>query len=102
MIPLITLEEVKQHLHRTDTRSDTDLETKIMHASAIVLNYLKIDDLSPMSFPWPGGDQDIPFDVQAACFLVIGRLNQDREGNDQILTNGIKSLLHRWRTPAMA
>lgn len=102
MIPLVGLDEAKEHLHITGTRFDADIESKILQASAIVFNYLKIDATSPLSFPWDGGEEEIPFDIQAACFLIIGKLNQDREGNDEILSPGIKSLLHRWRDPAMA
>lgn len=102
MIPLVTTDYVKEHLHVSGMRFNADIDNKILAASAIIFNFLKIDSTSPESYPWDGGEDEVPADIQIACCLIIGRLNQDREGNDPILTDGIKDLLRRWRDPAMA
>jgi hypothetical protein len=109
MIELVSLGDAKEHLRQTGTRFDSDLQFKILQASDIVLNYLKINmDASPIVFPWTG---DIPFGVQAACLLVLGDLSRYREGTQpqtqastdfDPISPAVKSLLNRWRDPTLA
>lgn len=103
MIDLIDLEEAKDHLRVTGTRFDADIQNKILQASAIIFNYLKVNvNDSPLSVPWTGA---IPWDIKAACCLVVGILNRyrdDGEAEADPLSPAVRSLLHRYRTPAMA
>lgn len=108
MIELCSLNEVKDHLRITSDRQDGDIQLKIIQASAIILNYLKVNvDVSPLSVPW--GSVDIPFDVHAAAMLVVGDLFLHREGSQPSsfrefdpISKAVESLLRRWRDPAMA
>ena len=107
MIAIVTLEEVKEHLHIVGTQQDSDLQLKALAASAFVWTYLKVDfDDSPVTFPWTG---EIPFDVHAATLLVVGDLVGFREGsqvvanfkNFDLLSPAVKSLLNMYRDPTL-
>jgi len=102
MIAIISLLEAKQHLRKTSTHGDDDIELKILAASAILLNYIKIDiDASPLSVPW--GEEEPPWDIKAATMLILGELNMNREAKDaDVLSSAVRALLHRWRDPAIA
>lgn len=102
MIAIISQQEAKQHLRVTSTHSDDDIELKILAASAILLNYIKIDvDASPLSVPW--GEADPPWDIKASCMLILGELYMNREAKDaDVLSPAVRSLLHRYRDPALA
>lgn len=102
MIELCSLNEVKHHLRITSDRQDGDIQLKIIQASAIILNYLKVDvDESPLSVPW--GSVDVPFDVHAVAMLITGELFLNREATTaNVISPTVESLLRRWRSPAMA
>jgi hypothetical protein len=102
VIELITMEEARAHLRVTGTRADEDIQLKIIAAGAILLNYIKVDqDESPLSMPW--GAEDVPWDIKAATMLILGELFAEREsGKADVLSQAVKSLLHRYRDPAMA
>jgi uncharacterized phage protein (predicted DNA packaging) len=76
---LVTLANAKKHL-AMDHSEDDDLITLYIHgASAIVLNYLKIDgtdyeDSSGLSYDL------IPYEVQTATLLMIAHLYENRGG----------------------
>lgn len=103
IIDLISLKDAKDHLRVTGINADGDIQSKILQASAIILNYLKVDiDASPQSLPWDI-DAGVPWDIQAACALIVGELYWQREaGSNNVLSDTIKNLLRRWHTPAMA
>jgi hypothetical protein len=105
-VELIEFDEAKTHLRLTGTNVDADLSTKVAAASAIVLNYLKIDfDASPFAWPWADEvdtPEEIPANVKAATLLVLGKIWWDREGAGDPLSDAARSLLHRYRDPAMA
>lgn len=104
---LVTLTQAKTHLRITGTDSDDDIEMKAEQATAIILDYLKLDPLdrgweagSPGS---PGGgspadDQDFTI-VQAAILNVLERLFRREQ---DVLTQGVKDMLHRLRDPTLA
>lgn len=103
MVALISLVEAKEHLRRTDTAADPDIQRKIYQASAIVMTHCKLSELreewilnhSPIT-------QEIPWDIKAATFLILGELfaNRDSASNiDAILNNG---LLSAYRDPTLA
>ena len=94
---LTDLETVKGHLRLDDDASDEILFRKMQQASAIVVDYLKIeddvydiDDTSALP---------IPPEVEAAVLLVVEALY---DGATDPLSETIKSLLHRHRDPALA
>lgn len=90
MAQLVDIDMVKQHLRygSDDTAADETISFKIDQASAIVLDYLKVDEL-----PDPP-----PEFVQAATLLCIEALY---DGGDP-LSETIKALLHRSRDPELA
>lgn len=122
MINLVTIKRAERHLRldidETTTVHIPDLEFKIQQASEIILNYLKIPvpehtspvEDSPTYTYWENNPSAIPFDVQAATLLVLGTLWESREanvagsfvGSTGVLTDAVKSLLHRRRDPALA
>lgn len=107
MIPIITVDEAKDHLRITGARFDNDVMQKTLEASAIVWKYLKIDfEASPVVFPWTG---EMPFDVEAATKLILGDLWFFREGSQtggfahrDPISPAVVSLLTGWRDPSMA
>lgn len=106
MIILITFAEGKEHLRVDHNVDDADIQRKIDQATNIVLDYLKMRTV-PSS--WTGGTafsppgDGVPGTVKAATLLVLGELWENREASVAIvLSDAVKSLLHRWRDPAMA
>lgn len=97
MSELITLESARDHLRMDHDLDDGDIQNKIMEASAIVLDYLKLETI-PASW-----DPVAPEHIQAATKLVLGELYKQREaGSADVLSVAVKSLLHRSRIQAMA
>ena len=90
-------------------RADTDLEEDqleqfILEASAIVMNYLKID--VPVEWLTTASDSPtgtgVPYDVQAAVKAVAAELYKNREATSNPLSENVRRLLHRRRDPALA
>jgi hypothetical protein len=76
-----------------------DLALKLEMAEAIVLDYLKTPDA------YQGSDEEVPFPIRAAMLLVLSDLWEHRAGSandDVFLSRAVKSLLHRFRDPALA
>jgi hypothetical protein len=99
MAALITLEEARTHLRLTeDEFEDADIAATVTFqaeaASDIVIDYLKRPD-----HEWT--EADAPALVKAAILLVLGALFDNREGGDPI-SDAVKSLLWRYRDPALA
>lgn len=116
MIELLTLQEAKDHVRVTASNADSDIQFKIVQASAILLNYLKVPmdatvDDSPPTLPWLHTDflgghttEGVPpWDIKAAAALIFGELYWKREGGEaNPLSDTVKALLTRYRDPAMA
>lgn len=104
---IIEMAEAARHL-RLDTSDPywetedegLDLASKMMMAEAIVIDYLKHP---AEAVYW---DEDTaPFPVKAAMLLVLSDLWEHRAGSaneDVFLSSAVKSLLHRFRDPALA
>lgn len=111
---LITIEEAELHLILDLERSEgspsiiiderlPDLLLKMAGASEIVLDYLK-------RAPTGWDDVNTPALVKSAVLLVLGGLWEQRGGEtnddapsvDHLLTSTVRSLLHRYRDPALA
>lgn len=107
MILLVSLDQVKLDRRITNNDHDDDLEMKILQASAIVMDYLKVTtlasiphvvtlDTSPVTYT-------VPPLVQAATLLVLGELFENREaGTANPISDAVVSLLDRFRDPALA
>jgi hypothetical protein len=93
MASLVTLIEAKAHLRVLASDQDTDITAKALAASDIVIDYIKRPD-----HEWT--DADAPPLIKAAILLVLGNLFFEREG--AMITDGVKSILHRYRDPALA
>lgn len=105
---LITLKQLKKHVSQDTNFDDKMLEEKRFHASAIIIDYLKIDT-SDTSFDWVDelGEptRNIPGVVTAATLLVAGSLYENRDGSangPQALSQTVVDLLMRSRDPALA
>lgn len=98
MIQLVTLNQAKSHLNETSSYFDQQIDMNIWGASAIMLDYLKVDLGSPEQLPWP----TVPYEIQAAVLLMVGTLFRQRETDADVLSEPIKALVHRHRNMTMA
>jgi hypothetical protein len=93
---LVDLEKAKGHLRMDDDAADDIIASKIEQASAILINYLKVD-----ADVW---DQDstesvpVPLTVEAAVLLATEALFDGGEP----LSQTVKDLVHRYRDPALS
>lgn len=114
---LVSLDEVKMHLGLTGmTEHDDNLELKMAEAEALVLDYLKnhlgTDDERTARYAvidaWT--DEDVPPQVRAAIFRMVGNLWADRGDDleataklqDGDLPKNVTMFLRRLRDPAIA
>lgn len=95
MAALVTLDEVKARLRIDFDDDDTDAQAMAEQATDIVIGYIKKPDHS-----WT--TENAPARIKAAILLVIGRLYDDRDGQEEVLTDAVKRLVHRDRDPALA
>lgn len=101
MDALISIDRIKRHLYIDGGEHDADLMDRAVEATAVVVDYLKT--------PHHGWTEEtVPPNVRAAILLVAADLWERRgmgmkpsEG-DAVLTDTVKSLLHRLRDPAIA
>ena len=107
---LVTLTRVKKHLGQDTHYDDRMLEEKRFEASAIVIDYLKLDT-SDTGFDWVDAFGEptaaVPGVVTAATLLVVGALYENRDGRGDSsspapLSQTVKDLLMRSRDPALA
>lgn len=111
---LVTLEQANAEL-RLDIDLDAsppdprlaEVERKVEQASAIILDYLKLDpNASPPDVTWDvnaSPPNPAPEVVQAAVLYVLVRLYDDRMGEKDYLEDGVvPRLLRRFRDPALA
>lgn len=105
---LVTLKQVKRHVNQDTGFDDQLLERKRFEASAIILDYLKVDT-SDTAFDWVDelGEPTsrIPGVVTAATLLVVGALYENRDGSDngpKALSQTVIDLLMRSRDPTMS
>ena len=103
MIELVTLEEAHAHLRIDDSEDIPDLLLKINAASSIILNHLGVDE---DYYADSNGVQTPPAQVKAATLLMLGELNENREGEgnyqDGRLPAPVRALLGPLRDPVMA
>lgn len=102
---LITVDRFAEIVGADEDDSYRNLEQTIRLASAIVMDYLKIDVpatwmVSPEDSPAGTG---VPFVVQAAVELVASELWLNKEASrSDPLSKTVKNLLFRLRDPALA
>jgi hypothetical protein len=114
MFALVTFEEAKRHLRSAsaNTYDDADIQSKLMMASAQILDYCKIYDPADSS-PFqsaPFSDRysqweanGAPFEVQHATLLQLADNFENREGSVHPgISAAVKSLLYRHRDPTLA
>ncbi|AHE52631.1 head-tail connector protein [Sphingomonas sanxanigenens] len=93
MVALVTLAEAKAHLRVEDDDQDADIDLKRLAAGDIVIDYIKRPDHG-----WT--EATAPFLIKSAVLLMLGELFANRETAD--LPPGARSILHRFRDPALA
>jgi hypothetical protein len=99
-VPLVTDAEARGHLRIDEDvpesppgQADLLLTSKILQASDIVADYIK-----QLDHAW---DEDsAPPSIKAAVLLVLNVIYDHPEQDP--LTTGVKSILHRYRDPALA
>jgi len=98
-VPLVTDQEARNHLRIDGTpesppsTADDLLTMYIMSASGIVIDYIKFYE-----HVWD--TTTAPPLIKAAVLLVLNVLYDDPTADP--LTPGVKSILHRYRDPALA
>lgn len=109
MLPsFVTIGQAKAHVLVDHDSDDAQLQSMIEQASAIILDYLKLASVPASWTDGTGSTGDSPSGavpplIQAATLLIIGELYRTREAADiNVLSAGIKSLLHRYRDPSLA
>lgn len=95
MAALITAEAAKQRLRIDFDDEDEAVDSMLEEATDIVIGYIK-----KPGHAWT--EATVPFRIKSAIFLVFGALFEGRTGEDEILTEPVRSLLHRDRDPALA
>ena len=117
MTMLVSLTAAKKHLRVDHDDEDSDIELKVLAASAAVLDYLKsyatfLDSEGSVPQDSEGEPQGVPYQVQAATLLLLGDLYKNREpqGDDVVdaqfgygyLPRAVITLLYPLRDPALA
>jgi hypothetical protein len=107
---LITFTEAKAQLSVDHDLDDAMINSMRRRASAIVLDYIKID-IGATDFDWfdlfgePVQDS-VPDEVAAATLLVLGAMYENRDGDvfrsPAPISQPVIDLLWRHRDPAMA
>jgi hypothetical protein len=102
-VEIITLVQAKAHLRVTTSGSDVNIAMKVAQANSIVMDYLKLSAL-PSDWDSVGSPTgEIPPLVQAAALLIVAELYQNSAASDaDLLSEGVRSLLRRYRDPALA
>lgn len=99
---VITLAQAKARLRIDLDEGDEDYELMLEQASAIVVDYLKLPvGTYDLAYQDESGWEDAPEPVKAAVCLVFGNLDKNRAGEEDPLTPAVRSLLHRYRDPAI-
>lgn len=105
-ISLVSLETAREHLGiaAEDTSRNGEIGSKIWHASAIVLNYIKCEAVpADWLLGSPANIVNAPYNVQAATLLVMGELFMNRESSSaNVLSETVIDLLSPYRTPTLA
>lgn len=105
---LFDLEDVKAHLHITDTASDVDLLIKIRLAEDIVMDHVKLTAIPDAWYVEASPDLsppivEVPGNIEAAFYLILGELNRNREASvADIKSAAVIALLSTKRDPTMA
>ena len=95
MVEIVTLPEAKLRLRIDADDEDTLIETMLAEATDILIDYLKKPDHG-----WTA--DTAPPRIKAAIILIFAGLYEGREPGDALLTDTVRSLVHRDRDPALA
>ena len=104
---LITMEQARRQLQIIGTERDQELEDLRARASDIILDYLTHDgrveqvDYTSLWIDSQGEPVGVPGRVVQATCLVLGHIFYDREGQEDPISEAVKSLLNRIRLPTM-
>lgn len=100
---LVSLDEAKLHLRVYDDLHDDDISEKLLGASNIITDYLKLGGVIPSTWMDANGFLDVPPDIKMAALLALGELYKEREGSyANPLSTGVTDLLVGYRDPSLA
>lgn len=106
MTDLVSLAEAKRQLEIgvLDTAHDTIVSDKISIASDVLMDYL---ELSEPPDDWYNSASPpvltVPARIKGCVLVMVTELYENREASKtDVLSSGLKSLLMRSRTPALA
>lgn len=100
---LVTLDEAKLHLRIDDDDHDDDIIEKLLGASSMITDYLKLGGALPSTWIDETGSITVPADIKAATLLALAELYREREAQyADPLSKGVRDLLIRHRDPSLA
>lgn len=99
---LVTIDVAKEHLKPPGTVDDVRIGRLIEEASAIVLDYIKLESDAYQDTDGNPIDDELPPAVRSACLLVLGALYDNADGTKDILSPAVKALLRSRRDPTLA
>lgn len=100
---LVTRQQAADHLRIDDLASEVeDLDLKIMAASAVVLDYLEMDEADFLDSDSDGA-LDVPWQIKAATLLLLGDMYRFRDGgspaySEALLPSPVRALLYPLKT----
>lgn len=101
MNSLITMAQARRQIRVLGTEHDAELEDLRQRASGVILDYLEYPVMDDW-FDSSGDPVGVPWQVEAATCIVLGRLFYDREGLDgDPISDAVVSLLMRTRMPTL-
>lgn len=100
---IVTLAYAKARVKIESNAEDEVLELMLEEASAVVVDYLKLDvNTYDLAYQDESDWTEAPEPVKAAVLMAFSTMERHRDGSEDPLTPGVKSILHRLRDPSIA
>ena len=94
---ICTLELAKDHLRVDDSASDALITRYILQIEAVIFQYLEVSDIDDFYYEHGEGHNMV---LENACLLGLTEIFENR--NNAPLTAAAKTILRRYRNPAIA
>ncbi len=106
MKPLVTIDQVKDHLYIGADEHDHDQHLVFLArvGSEIIIDYLKMDTIPAAWYDSDGEpSDDVPALIQACILETVGEMFKNREANTgDVVSEKVARMLIRKRDPAAA